>query len=405
MIQVNQRNYRPRSRPIVAICLDGTSQDYLDQAAEVMPNLRRICEEGAHGEGRGVIPSLTNPNNVAIITGTPPEINGIPGNYYYDSKLDQEVMMNDPKYVRCPTILSAFSRSGHPTAAITTKDKLRRILAKDLEGICFSVEKAAEVTLEENGIEDVVGIVGRPNPGIYDPEASVYCMEAGARLLESRKIDLMYLTTTDYVQHKNPPGSAEANRFLSRMDVFFGQLHDLGAIIGITADHGMNDKTRPDGTPNVQFLETRLREAGITGARVILPITDPYVAHHGALGSYATVHTAADETARAMEILRSVPGVELVPTRAEAVKRFSLPEDRIGEVVVLADRHTTLGRTPEWHDLSEVKSGLRSHGGLHEGVVPIIINRPLRKEYADRLASGEARSLDLFDMLFNGTEE
>ena len=167
----------------------------------------------------------------------------------------------------------------------------------------------------------------------------------------------------------------------------------------------MNAKTNADGSPKVQFIETKLVEEGIAEARVILPITDPYVVHHGALGSYATVYLDADHVETAAAILRAVPGMENILTRDEAAATYRLPSDRIGDLVVLSDRDTVIGRTPDWHDLTEVAAGLRSHGSAHESVVPMIFNRPLRDEYAARLASGQARNWDLFEFLCNGVAD
>jgi phosphonoacetate hydrolase len=402
MIEVNNRTYRTRVKTIVGICIDGCAQAYLDAAAEQMPNLLSIIARGVHGLVHTIIPSFTNPNNVAIVTGAPPRVNGIPGNFYYDAEADEEVLMNDPRYLRAPTILAAFSQAGKRVAAITTKDKLRLFLAQGWQGINFSVEKAHEVEEGSHGIADVLGLVGRDNPGIYEPEASVYCIEAGVRLLEYCNPDLVYLSTTDFVQHKWAPGEMEANAFYARLDRFIGELDAQDIILGITADHGMNAKTNDDGSPKLQFIETQLVEAGIAETRVILPITDPYVVHHGALGSYATVYVDDAHIERSSSILRAIPGVEKVLTRDEAAATYQLPPDRIGELVVLSDQHTVLGRTPDWHDLSNVAKGLRSHGGLHEGVVPLICNRPLTDEYAERLKSGQAHNWDLFDFLCNG---
>ena len=403
-ITVNGRTYRRPRVPIVGICLDGTSQAYFDAAAAVMPNLQHIIARGAIGEVQAVVPTLTNPNNVAIVTGLPPRANGICGNYYYDAERGAEVMMNDPAYLRCPTILSAFSRAGLTVAVVTAKDKLLRLLGKDMAGVCISIERAEQATIEENGIADVVAMVGRPAPGIYDPEISIYCLETGVRLLERGRIDLLYLSTTDYVQHKHPPGSRDANAFFARLDEIFGQLDRAGVMLGATADHGMNDKVNPDGSPRIRFIESLLREQGFAEARVILPITDPYVVHHGALGSYATVYLDRDHVADAAAALARVEGIEMVLTRDEAAERFQLPPDRIGDLVVLSDRSTVLGRTADWHDLSNVKTGLRSHGGLHERAVPLVCNRALRPEYARRLQSGAANNYDLFDFLCNGLE-
>ena len=404
MPTVNGRDYNLPAAPVVGICIDGCDPTYLEAAAASMPNLQELTAAGCSGLAQAVIPSYTNPNNVAILTGTTPDVNGICGNYYYDEASGREVMMDDPQDLRAQTITAAFSEAGARVAAITTKEKLRRFLGHDLRGISFSVECAEAVTEEENGIGDVLGLVGRENPGIYDPEASVFCLEAGARLLQRGEIDLMYLSTTDFVQHKFVPGAPAAADFYGRLDVFLGELHDCGAIVGITADHGMNDKTRADGSPNVQYLGSLLEAAGIE-ARVILPVTDPYVVHHGALGSYATVYLGAGDRPRARALLAQVPGVERVLAKQEAAAEFALPPDLIGDLVLLADRGTVLGKTPEWHDLSSVGTGLRSHGGLHEATVPFIVNRPLKSRYRERLAGNRMRNFDLFDALCNGVED
>ncbi len=403
MINVNNRSYRIKNKPVVGICMDGTSYDYYEAAKDQMPNLQRFIKEGSMGLVNTVVPSFTNPNNMAIATGVTPDVNGICGNFYYDKALDQEVMMNDPKYMSADTIFSAFVNAGKKVAVVTTKDKLRKMLNKNLNGgICFSAELSVEANLAENGIENVIELMGKPNPTIYDPDISVYCIEAGAKLLEKEHFDLIYLTTTDFVQHKYAPTDPNAIDFLRKVDHWFGKLDRLGAIIAVTADHGMSAKTNPDGSPKVQYIETLLAEAGIK-SRVILPITDPYVVHHGALGSYGTVYLEDQDLVKARSLLTALEGIELVLTNQEAVERFNLPADRIGELVVLSDEHTVIGRSEDWHDLDKVKVGLRSHGGLHESVVPLILNKKLSPEYSERLASGEARNFDVYDFLCNGT--
>jgi phosphonoacetate hydrolase len=403
MIQVNGKDYNEKSKPVVAICMDGTSYDYYEAAKDRMPNLQRFIKEGSMGFVNSVVPSFTNPNNMAIATGVTPDKNGICGNFYYDKALDEEVMMNDPKYMTADTIFSEFAKAGKKIAVVTTKDKLRKMLSKDLSsGICFSAEFSVQANLKENGIENVIGLMGKPNPTIYDPNISVYCIEAGAKLLSREYFDLIYLTTTDFVQHKYTPNDPEAIEFLANIDYWIGELDKLGAIIAVTADHGMSAKTNPDGSPKVQFIETILAEAGIK-SRVILPITDPYVVHHGALGSYGTVYLDNENIAPAKGVLSKLEGIEIVLSNAEAVEKFNLPGDRIGELVVLSDEHTVIGRSEDWHDLDKVKSGLRSHGGLHESIVPMIFNRKLIPEYANKLASGDARNFNIYDFLLNGT--
>jgi phosphonoacetate hydrolase len=403
MIQVNGKDYKDKQKPVVAICMDGTSYDYYEAAKDRMPNLQRFIKEGSMGFVNSVIPSFTNPNNMAIATGVTPDINGICGNFYYDKALDEEVMMNDPKYMTADTIFAEYAKAGRKVAVVTTKDKLRKMLSKDLSsGICFSAEFSIQANIEENGIENVIELMGKPNPTIYDPNISVYCIEAGAKLLSKEHFDLIYLTTTDFVQHKYAPNDPEAIEFLANIDHWIGELDKLGAIIAVTADHGMSAKTNPDGSPKVQFIETILADAGIK-SRVILPITDPYVVHHGALGSYGTVYLANEDIAPAKEVLNGLEGIEMVLSNAEAVEKFNLPSDRIGELVVLSDEHTVIGRSKDWHDLDKVKSGLRSHGGIHESVVPMILNRKLTSEYESKLASGDARNFNIYDFLLNGT--
>lgn len=402
-INVNNIDYSTRKTPVVGICMDGTSYDYYEAAANVMPNLQKIMRSGSLGFVQSVIPSFTNPNNMAIATGVTPDLNGICGNYYYNTETGEEVMMNDPEFLKVPTIFEKFSQNGQKVAVVTAKDKLRKMLSKNLNGICFSAEFADKVNMEDNGISNVIdNLMGKPNPGIYDPEISVYCIEAGVKLLERERYDLMYLTTTDFVQHKYAPSDPEAKQFLHKIDQWIGELDRLGAIVGVTADHGMSAKTKIDGSPKVEFLETLLEKEGNIKSRVILPITDPYVVHHGALGSYGTVYLEDEHIEKAKKIIQNVPGMELVLTKNEAVERFNLPNNLIGELVVLSDEETVIGRSKDWHDLEKVKSGLRSHGGLHESEVPMIINRPVNDAYIEKLASGKARNFQLFDFLFNG---
>jgi phosphonoacetate hydrolase len=304
--------------------------------------------------------------------------------------------MNDPSWLRVPTLLAAFAQAGASVAAVTAKDKLRTLLGHGLEGICFSAEKADQATLAECGIDEVLALVGRPVPSVYSAELSEFVFAAGVRLLETRRPDLMYLSTTDYVQHKCAPGTPEANAFYTMMDGYLAQLDALGAVIALTADHGMSPKTDAAGRPRVVYLQQALDALlGASVARVILPITDPYVVHHGALGSFATVYVA--DTARASEALRALPGIELVLGRDEAARRFELPADRIGDLVVVADHLTVLGTSASRHDLSGLTVPLRSHGGLSEQKVPLLFNRPLQG-----IAPGRRlRNFDVFDLALN----
>ncbi|MDR3095998.1 MAG: phosphonoacetate hydrolase [Paraburkholderia sp.] len=400
-ITVNARTYRMPAAPTIVICVDGCEQEYINQAIQAgkAPFLAELAESGTVLTGDCVVPSFTNPNNLSIVTGAPPSVHGICGNFFFDEETRTEVLMNDPKYLRAPTLLAGMARAGKRVAVVTAKDKLRALLGHGLQGICFSAEKADQVTLEENGIENIIERVGMPVPSVYSAELSQFVFAAGLSLLRKERPDLMYLSTTDYVQHKHAPGTREANEFYAMMDHYFAGYHAEGAVLAITADHGMNAKTDSVGRPNIVYLQDRLdSQFGMQSTRVILPITDPYVAHHGALGSYATVYLNDNQASPSVAgFLASIPGVEAVLTREQACRRFELPADRIGDLVVLGERLTVLGSAAGKHDLSGLTVPLRSHGGVSEQKVPLLFNRKLSGvDSARRL-----RNFDAFDLALN----
>ncbi len=289
MLEVNGRRYALPRQPTVVVCVDGCEPDYLAQAvaSRCMPWLQRtLARDGRHGTALivdCVVPTFTNPNNLSIVTGAPPSVHGICGNYLYDVDSGTELMMNDPKWLRAPTILAALSQAGQRCAVITAKDKLRLLLGKGMDltkgGVCFSSEKADAVTQQANGITDVLQLVGRPVPSVYSAELSEFVFAAGVELMRrgaGRRPDLMYLSTTDYIQHKHAPGTAGANAFYAMMDGYLGALDEMGCVIALTADHGMNAKVWLDGTPDVIYLQDHLDGwLGAGVARTILPITDP----------------------------------------------------------------------------------------------------------------------------------
>ena len=401
-INVNGRTYRWMDRPLVVVCVDGCEPDYITQAmqAGVAPYLRELCEKGTSLLGDAVVPSFTNPNNLSIVTGTPPAVHGICGNYFYDRDADKEVMMNDPQYLRAGTIIAKFSQAGAKVAVVTAKDKLRTLLGHQVkDGICFSAEKANDTSKANNGIDDALGFVGLPLPSVYSAQLSEFVFAAGVKLLETRKLDLIYLSTTDYVQHKDAPGTPGANEFYKMMDGYLKKLDQLGATVALTADHGMNAKTDAKGDPNVIYLQDTLDQwLGKDVARVILPITDPYVVHHGALGSFATAYLPAG--AKIGEIvarIAALPGIEVVYDRASGCRRFELPEDRMGDIIIVSERLTVLGTSRERHDLSGLNVPLRSHGGISEQTVPLLFNR--RSNGIDR--SRRLRNFDVFDIALN----
>jgi phosphonoacetate hydrolase len=398
-VQANGRSYPWPKVPAVAICLDGCEPAYLDEAmaAGLMPALERIKAKGTSRIAHSAMPSFTNPNNLSIATGAPPAVHGICGNYLFEPETGEEVMMNDVRFLRAPTVFAAFQQAGARVAVVTAKDKLRALLGHGLDcasgrAVCFSSEKAGATTEAQNGIDDAATWLGRPVPEVYSADLSEFVLAAGVKLLREMRPDLMYLSTTDYIQHKFAPCTKGANDFCAMVDRYLGQLDEAGAAVVLTADHGMKPKHLADGQPAVVYLQDLLDDwLGKGEARVILPITDPYVVHHGALGSYATAYLpeGADVAAMAKR-LAAVEGIELVLTRDEAARRWELPGDRIGDLVLVSTENMTIGTSADRHDLSGLDEPLRSHGGLTEQAVPFIVNRKLDLPQAPQLRNFDA---------------
>jgi phosphonoacetate hydrolase len=383
-LEINQRNYPSKvNKPVVVICLDGSQKEYLDMASKenLTPNLDKIINEGEFILAHSAIPSFTNPNNISIVTGQPSAVHGICGNFFYTPSTGEEVMMNDPQYLRAPTIFQKFYEQGAKIAVITAKDKLRSLLGNGLKfnenkAICFSSEKSDQTTLEQNGIEKVNEWLETPVPEVYSQDLSEFVMKAGVKILNEFKPDIMYLSTTDFIQHKYEPGHEIANRFYQMFDHHIGLLNDNDISLVITADHGMKAKTNFDGEPNAIFLEDLLnKKFPQENFKVILPITDPYVVHHGSLGSFAMIYVENQELIpHVLEEIKKIPEIEEVLNKQDACKAYHLPEDRSGDIVCMSSESFTIGSSKSKHDLSSLKEPLRSHGGLHEREVPFILN-------------------------------
>jgi len=409
IVSVNGRDYAWPKATTVVVCIDGSEPAYVERAIAdgLMPNMAGILEKGADLRSASAMPSFTNPNNLSIVTGCPPAVHGIAGNYLLDPETGEKVMMNDPKFLRAPTIFSAFQKAGAKIAVVTAKDKLRKLLGHGLviadgRAVCFSSERADEATLAENGIENVLELVGQPLPEVYSAELSGFAMAAGVEIASRKKPDLMYLSTTDYIQHKFEPGSKGANDFYAMMDGHIGALDALGCTLVMVADHGMNAKHKADGTPDVIYLQDVLDGwLGEGSAEVICPITDPYVVHHGALGSFVTVYLDPSVDADALvDRLAALDGIDTVLSRGRAATALELPPDRIGDIVVTSTRHVVIGAAEAAHDLSGLDAPLRSHGGLTEQTVPFMVNRPVAGLDNKR----KLRNFDAFDVALNHVE-
>ncbi|MDI1283643.1 MAG: phosphonoacetate hydrolase [Reyranella sp.] len=406
-IAVNGRRYHLPKQPIVVVCVDGSEPGYIEEAVKAgrAPWFAKVLKQGTSLIGDCVVPSFTNPNNLSIVTGRPPAVHGISGNYFLDPDTGKEVMMNDPRFLRVETLFPAFQRAGLRIAVITAKDKLRGLLGKGLElgagkACSFSSEKSDKATLAENGIENINALVGMAVPNVYSAGLSEFVFAAGVKLMERDRPEIMYLSTTDYIQHKHAPGTPVANDFYAMMDGYLAKLDAMGCTIVVTADHGMNAKFGADGQPDVLYLQDVFDKwLGTDKARVILPITDPYVVHHGALGSFAVAYLPSGASPQEWAAkVKALPGIEAALTKEEAAARFELPADRLGDLIIVSTKHKVLGTSSSRHDLSGLTEPLRSHGGVSEQRVPLLCNRKLA---GDASASHRWRNFDAFDLALN----
>ena len=411
-VEANGINYRWPQQPLVVVCIDGGDPAYLRQflADGSIPNIASFIKQGFSTVADGTMPSFTCPNNMSIITGTPASKHGISGNYYLDTRTNQPVVMTGPELLRGDTIIGKFAAAGAKVVSITAKDKLRKQLGKNLDvskgNVSFSSEFAGRCTLQENGIDNVLDFVGMPQPDMYSMELSLFVLEAGIKLLERAPRDLMYLSLTDYIQHKYSPAESEARRFYQELDSRFGRLAKLGATIALTADHGMNDKSDAAGKPNVIWLQDILdAKFGKGDTRVICPITDAFVGHHGALGGFVRVWCAGRATPRQIiEAIAGIDGIEQVLDKENVCRLYDMPPDREGDVAVISRTDVCIGGSAAAHDLTGLEGHrLRTHGGVSEAKVPIVINRPLNDEYRLKAASSTLKSYQVFDYALNGT--
>ena len=266
---------------------------------------------------------------------------------------------------------------------VTAKDKLRTLLGNGLDfssgrAIAFSSEKADKATLAENGIAKVTEFVGKPVPEVYSADLSEFVLAAGAKLLESFRPDLMYLSTTDYVQHKAAPGSKIANEFYAMLDRYVG-LHrraKLRARAHRRSRHERQAQARPLARRDLSARSVRPLGRRGQGARHLAdhrslcrPSRRARLLRHHLSAARRGCCGACEEARGASK------AIALVLSNAEAASRFELPPDRIGDLVVLSTRHKVLGTSASRHDLSGLTEPLRSHGGLTEQTVPMIVNR------------------------------
>ena len=337
-------------RPIVIICIDGFDPEYLE--ASEMPNLREIGQKGFMTTGKSMMPSVTNVNNVSLVTAGYPAKHGICSNYRWDGETGEGFYVEAARYIRTQTMFRRADELGMKSIVVTAKDKLRTLVGVD----------ATMSVSSEGAPEWIAAAVGDP-PAVYSLEVNGWVIEVGNFLMKERHVDIAYLTTTDFAMHMNPPDHPDAVRHMTILDDAIGRLaaDHPDATVLVTADHGMNAKTE------MVDLKAVLSARGIESNPVAI-IKDRYVLHHSNLGGCMYVYLEPAKVSEALEVLRDTPGVDDALTREEAACRFDLRPDSIGDIVVTAASHVVFGDADE----VSIPGGLRSHGSVHERDIPIV---------------------------------
>ena len=342
-----------KRRKILIICIDAGSHDYL--AASDIPNIRNLADSGFYIYAKAVIPSVTNVNNVSIVTGSFPNAHGITSNYFVNRDTGKGAYIEDNRFLLKPTIFEEAKKSkfADKTALFVTKQKLLRILEAGTD-----IALAAEAPPTE--YSDAIG----PVEPIYSCEINWWLLRAVHYTLRKHDPDLVYCSTTDWVQHKYAPNEEMSQLHMHKLDRIIGEIVDdcPEREIYITADHGMLDKTSAIDPSQV------LCQVNIASTSIPI-IKDRYEAHHSNLGGAAYVFLKNQtDIESAKQVLTKTQGIEEVYTAIDAAKIFKLHPDRIGDMFVLADKDTVFGvlEAPS----KEIK--VRSHGSRHESYVPII---------------------------------
>ena len=343
----------------VLITIDGLDPEYMSVCDA--PNLREMAKRGFHVTGKCMMPSVTNVNNVSVVTGKYPTEHGISSNYRLVRETGEEIYMESSEYILAETFFQRATRMGATSILSTSKDKLRTLLS-DGASTAISSERAPGWAVDA---------VGEPPP-IYSLDVNGWTIRAATEAMKRSPADIVYISTTDFAMHTYAPEEPESQRHITVLDDAIGDLVEAhpDVTLLLTADHGMSPKGR------MTVLDDVFSQHGIA-AQAVPIIKDRYVVHHNNLGGCMFIYmdaSHADRADEAAEVLRETVGVERVYTRDEAVEELRLNYDRIGDLVVTGDSETVFGPkelSDSWNETG-AGSGLRSHASAYEQDVPII---------------------------------
>ena len=369
-----------RKRRIVVVMLDGFGLEYY--SASAMPTLKQWASEGLFASVEGQMPAVTNTNNASICCGVASSVHGITGNSYFNRETGQEDFMEDGRLLLAPTLFQKAARQNLISGLFTSKKKTASLLRA---GTSLAVSA-------ETPSADLVKRYGAA-PDIYSSEINYWLWDVVIdHLMKRRDLDILYVHTTDYPMHMHSETSAESQRHLATLDTKLAEAarYAPDTAFYISADHGMNHKTR------AWDLEKACANRGVPLRIAISAERDKYPKHHRGLGGAAWVYLRqSGDAERAGRIIEKLAGVEQVLTRREAVKLFDLMPERIGDLIVIGDRETVFGVLDQ--ETEALPVGYRSHGSQYERRVPLIIWDADRKLDPSRYRRNSDLTADMFD--------
>ncbi|MGD9362452.1 MAG: alkaline phosphatase family protein [Desulfobacterales bacterium] len=371
-----------KGQRIIILMIDGFDMDYYHNSH--MPVMQRLAAQGIFKSGRCIFPSLTNANNISIACGCWPENHGVTTNCYFNEVTGTAEFLEDASFLCAPTIFDQALTQGVQSALLTCKSKTTKILGKSV---------ALAVAAEAPG-KDIEARFGSPPP-MYSADINYWLCKVGLDIIHRQpEIGLLYLHTTDYPMHMWPCEAPESQAHMSKLDVYLGMIREAApeAVIILTADHGMNYKKR------CWDLSKACSNRGLPLRFAVSPVADRLVKHHRGFGgvSYVYLNDNGKREEEAIELIKTLDGVEDVLDRQTAATRFKLMASRIGDLVVLPDIDTVFGDLQT--ESEQLDPAYRSHGSLHEMDIPLLLFNP-KGAYPD--PEEIQHNIDLTRLLFN----
>ena len=347
----------------IAICIDGWDYEYLDYHKMEFISLKK---ESFAKHVKGMMPSVTNVNNLSIISGDYPSKHEICSNYKYSKNLNQGTYVEDNKFVKSRTIFDICNEKNLTSILATSKNKLKTLLINNnlKNNLSYSTENAEEFLIKRFG----------DAPSIYTLNANSWTISTASTLIYEKSPDFAYISLTDYPMHKFKPESSESLEHLKLIDDSICELinKNPGYQIFVTADHGMSDKTK------LINVENELHKYNIHSMAIPI-IKDKHEIHHSNLGGSIYVYiNDLSNLNESKKVLKSIDGIEDVLIKSEAVQKFNLNSTAIGDLMVLGEKEVVFGSS----DISSIPNDLRSHASTYETKIPLIgINTTKNPDY------------------------